>query len=46
MVNVNWTDNQILKLIEIWGEEDIHEQLETIKSNTHREWQTNFGYVD
>jgi len=33
MVSVNWTDTQILKLIEIWGEEDIQEQLETAKRN-------------
>ena len=29
------SDNQILKLIEIWGEEDIQEQLETAKRNKH-----------
>ena len=35
MESVNWTDTQILKLIEIWGEEDIQEQLETAKRNKH-----------
>jgi len=32
MASVNWTDN---KLIEIWGEEDIQEQLETTKRSKH-----------
>jgi len=48
MASVNWADTQILKLIEIWGEEDIQEQLETTKetSTCTAEWQNNFKYME
>ena len=31
----NWTDSQVLKLIDVWGDEDIQEQLEGSKRNKH-----------
>ena len=31
----NWTDAEVLHLIELWGEEGIQEQLEGAKRNKH-----------
>ena len=31
----NWTDAQVFKLIDAWGDEDIQEQLEGSKRNKH-----------
>ena len=31
----NWTDSQVFKLIGVWGDEDIQEQLEGSKRNKH-----------
>ena len=32
---VHWTDGQVFRLIEAWGDEDIQEQLEGSKRNKH-----------
>jgi len=31
----NWTDNQVLRLIQIWGDYNVQEQLEGSKRNKH-----------
>ena len=35
MVGVTWTDEEIIKLIQIWGEEEIQAQLEGCTRNMH-----------
>jgi len=31
----NWTDSQVLRLIQIWGDQNVQEQLEGSKRNKH-----------
>ena len=35
MAVANWSDSEVITLIELWGEEGIQEQLEGAKRNTH-----------
>ena len=35
MAGSNLTDSQVFKLIDVWGDEDIQEQLEGSKRNKH-----------
>jgi len=45
----NWTDNQVLRLIQIWGDNNVQEQLEGSKRNKHgydsvaKELKTQYG---
>ena len=34
-VTGNWSDREVLHLIELWGEEGMQEQLEGAKRNKH-----------
>ena len=35
MAGSNWTDSQVFKLINVWGDEDIQKQLKGSKRNKH-----------
>ena len=35
MAVANWSDSEVITLIELWGEEGIQEQLEGAKRNKH-----------
>ena len=35
MAVANWSDSEVINLIELWGEEGIQEQLEGAKRNKH-----------
>ena len=35
MAAVNWSEAEVLRLIELWGEDSIHQQLEGAKRNKH-----------
>ena len=35
MAYMNWTDAEVLRLIQVWGEEEIQEKLEEAKQNKH-----------
>ena len=35
MTTANWSDTEVLHLIELWGEEGIQQQLEEAKRNKH-----------
>ena len=35
MAYTNWTDSEVFRLIQVWGEEGIQEQLEGAKRNKH-----------
>lgn len=32
---LNWSDEEVAQLIELWGEEGVQEQLEVAKRNRH-----------